>query len=708
MKYLSLCALLLPLSVQAQKMPIDPAILQKGGVPQDFFQSLPNTQWVDHEQLRISSQGQASLLNVRTGQSTPITRETRGGEGHKTLRIIQNDLYMVTPTGQERLTHDDLPEQNPMFSPDSNYVAYTKGNNLYVYSLKAKSEKQLTHDGSKTILNGYATWVYWEEIYGRATQFRAYWWSPDSKKIAYMRFDEGKTPMFPLYSSVGQHGHIEETRYPKAGDPNPTARLGFISPEGGQTVWADFNENEEQYFGWPKWLSDGSGLIVQWINRGNDHLVIYNVHPAQGSKKKIYEEKQDTWISIDEAEERLHLLESSREMLIVSDKSGWKQLYRYSLDGTFKNQVTNGEFTITDVYGIDPKTSTVYFQARGLENSARFDLYKVGLDGKNLKRLTFGDYSHRNIFPSPDFKYFVTSYSNLHTPTMLAVIDNNGKVVKELGSMKGKEFDRYALAKTELIRVKSDDGLYDLPMVITYPNNYQPGKRYPVLISIYGGPDAGTVFDQWNWTPAREWLATEGLVQVAFDHRASGHFGKKGLNYLHRNLGEWEIRDYSTMAKYLIDQGIADPERIGITGFSYGGYITCLALTKGADVFTHGMAGGSVTDWKYYDSAYTERFMDTPQENPEGYKKGSVLTYVDRYKGFLQIAHGAMDDNVHMQNSIQLINDLQEAKKEFEFMVYPEARHGFGGNKGLHYQNLKNRFIYKHLLRKEMPEALLK
>lgn len=708
MKYLSLCALLLPLSVLAQKMPIDPVILQKGGVPQDFFQSLPNPQWVDHEQLRISSQGQASLLNVRTGQSTPVNRETRGREGNKTLRIIQNDLYLVTPTGQERLTYDDLPEQNPMFSPDSNYVAYTKGNNLYVYSLKAKSEKQLTHDGSKTILNGYATWVYWEEIYGRATQFRAYWWSPDSKKIAYMRFDEGKTPMFPLYSSVGQHGYIEETRYPKAGDPNPTARLGFISPEGGQTVWADFNENEDQYFGWPKWLSDGSGLIVQWINRGNDHLVIYNVHPAQGSKKKIYEEKQDTWISIDEAEERLHLLESSHEMLIVSDKSGWKQLYRYSLDGNFKNQVTNGEFTITDVYGIDPKTSTVYFQARGLENSARFDLYKVGLDGKNLKRLTFGDYSHRNIFPSPGLQYFVTSYSNLQTPTMLAVIDNNGKVVKELGSMKGKEFDRYALAKTELIRVKSDDGLYDLPMVITYPNNYQPGKRYPVLISIYGGPDAGTVFDQWNWTPAREWLATEGLVQVAFDHRASGHFGKKGLNYLHRNLGEWEIRDYSTMARYLIEKGIADPERIGITGFSYGGYITCLALTKGADFFTHGMAGGSVTDWKYYDSAYTERFMDTPQENPDGYKKSSVLSYVDRYKGFLQIAHGAMDDNVHMQNSIQLINDLQEAKKEFEFMVYPEARHGFGGNKGLHYQNLKNRFIYKHLLRKEMPEALLK
>jgi dipeptidyl-peptidase-4 len=272
--------------------------------------------------------------------------------------------------------------------------------------------------------------------------------------------------------------------------------------------------------------------------------------------------------------------------------------------------------------------------------------------------------------------------------------------------MKGKAFQNYSPARTELIRVKSDDGRYDLPLVITYPSNYTPGTRYPVLLSIYGGPNAGTVFDQWSWTPARQWLAEEGMVQVAFDHRASGHFGKEGANFLHRNLGEWELRDYSTMARYLINEGIADPERIGITGFSYGGYMSCLALTKGSDVFTHGMAGGSVTDWKYYDTAYTERFMDTPQENPEGYRAASVLTYVNDYKGNLLITHGTMDDNVHMQNSLQLVSDLQNAKKDFEFMLYPEERHGYRGEKGVHFQRLKNKFIYQHLLRKPMPDVL--
>lgn len=706
MKHLLIPTLFIHLSALAQEMPFAKEDLMKGTVPRDFYTQLPSATWADRQSLRISAPGGASVLNLKTGKtseakSTPLPVQ-------QSLKAKDNDLFLVTASGERRLTNDALPEQNPMFSPDSSYIAYTKGNNLFTYSLKENREIQLTSDGAQTILNGYATWIYWEEIYGRSTRFRAYWWSPDSKKIAYMRFDESKTPMFPLYSSKGQHGHIEETRYPKAGDPNPTARLGFVSPGGGATVWADFNEKDDQYFGWPQWLSGGSGLIVQWINRGNDHLKIYNVNPSGGSKKQIYEEQQKTWISIDEAAKRLHLLETTGEMVVVSDKSGWKQLYLYDLNGKFKNAVTDGKFTITEVYGIDPATRTVYFQARGRENTARFDLYRAGLDGKNLKRLSFGEYSHRQINPSPDLGYFITTYSNLNTPAKTTVIDNNGKMIKELGDMKGKNFGHYKRAETRLVRIKSDDGQYELPMVITYPVNYSAGTRYPVLVSIYGGPDAGTVYDQWNWTPERQWLAEEGLVQVAFDHRASGHFGKEGLNYLHRNLGEWEIRDYSTMARYLINEGIADPERIGITGFSYGGYISCLALTKGADVFTHGMAGGSVTDWKYYDTAYTERFMDTPQENPEGYKSASVLTYVNRYKGMLQITHGAMDDNVHLQNTLQLVSDLEDAKKDFEMMIYPEERHGYGGNKGAHFQNLKNRFIYRYLLRKEMPKGLTK
>jgi dipeptidyl-peptidase-4 len=245
-------------------------------------------------------------------------------------------------------------------------------------------------------------------------------------------------------------------------------------------------------------------------------------------------------------------------------------------------------------------------------------------------------------------------------------------------------------------------------MKITWPVNMESGKKYPVLISIYGGPNAGTVMDTWALSGTQQWYAKEGLIQVSMDHRASGHFGKEGVNYMYHNLGYWEMKDYATMVKWLIDNGQADPKKICITGFSYGGYMTCYALTYAADVFTHGMAGGSVIDWTLYDSHYTERYMGTPANNPEGYKTSSVLTYADKYKGMLQLVHGIVDENVHMQNSIQFASKLQDLKKDFEFMTYSGGRHGWPGNKNLHFQNMKTKFIYRYLLEKEVPKEILK
>ncbi|CAN1486205.1 DAP2 Dipeptidyl aminopeptidases/acylaminoacyl-peptidases [Spirosomataceae bacterium] len=702
----------------AQQKKIESSLLIANKNPDNFLQSLPTiNKWLDNDRVLIYMKPSPSesmknvVLNLKSGQIEDASNidVSKAVNPSKKVTLKNGDLYLSTAQGETKITNDqDVIEKNPMFSPDSNYIAYTKNNNLFTYNIKTKRETQLTIDGTKTTLNGFATWIYWEEIFGRPTLFRAYWWSPDSKNIAYMRFDESKTPMFPIYSSEGQHGFIEETRYPKAGDPNPTAKIAFVDPDGNKTTWADFNENQDQYFGWPEWMSDGSGLMVQWINRGNDNLKLYNVSPKTGKKTELYDEKQSSWISIDEAAERLTVLDGGEEMIIISDKTGWKQLYLHGIDGKLKNPITAGKFTVTEVKGIDQKNRVLYFHARGLENSARFDLYRVGLNGKNMKRLTFGNFNHRRIEASPDLSYFVTTYSNLNTPNAMAIIDNNGKIVKDLGSAKGSEYANYAINKPEMVRVKSDDGKFELPMTIVYPENYVAGKKYPVLVSIYGGPDAGTVYDAWNWSARSQWLSREGIIQVALDHRASGHFGKEGVAYMHRNLGKWELDDYKTMIKDLIKKGIADPTKIAITGFSYGGYMTCLALTKGSDVFTHGMAGGSVTSWKLYDSAYTERFMDTPQENAEGYENGGILKYVDNYKGKLLIVHGTMDDNVHLQNSIQLIDALQEKKKDFEMMFYPGGRHGWGGNKGLHFDNLKTQFIYKNLLEKELPVGLLR
>lgn len=718
MKKLFWLVLLLPAALFAQKQPISSDLLITGKTPENFTQALPRVlKWVDQDKVianMMPAPGEPAknvMLNLKTNRFEDFSSELLTRTIQPRLRaVIKNgDLFLVSEQGENRITQDpEKVEKNPTFSPDSNYIAYTKDNDLYTYSLQTQKETRLTTDGTKTILNGYATWVYWEEIFGRGTAFRAFWWSPDSKTLAFMRFDETQTPMFPIYSSAGQYGHLEETRYPKAGGSNPTARIGFTRPDAAGITWADFNEKDEQYFGWPKWTLDGSGLMVQWINRGNDHLKIFNVSPKTGSKALVYEETQKEWISIDEADDRLTLLDNGTEMVIISDKTGWKQLYLYSVDGKLKNRITDGKYTVTRVLGIDQKERVVYFHARGIESSARFDLYRVGLDGKNMKRLTFGDFNHRQINASPDLRYFALTYSNLNTPAAVTIIDNTGKRVKELGSVKGPEMDKYALNLPEIVRVKSDDGKFDLPMSIVYPEKMETGKKYPLMISIYGGPDAGSVYDQWAWSTRSQWLAREGVIQVSLDHRASGHFGKEGVAYMHRNLSKYEMQDYITLVKYLISKGIVDEKKIFITGFSYGGYITSIALTKHADVFTHGIAGGSVTDWSLYDSAYTERFMDTPAENPEGYKNGNAMNFVDNYKGKLLIVHGTMDDNVHLQNSIQLIDALQEKKKDFEMMFYPGGRHGWGGNKGVHYSNLQTQFIYRHLLEKPVPEGLLR
>ena len=674
-------------------------------------QALPSAgPWIDESHVVIRREGKSFLLDCKTGKEIDYTNPVvnKGTVVMKPEIITkQNDLYVRKGIGDEQLTNDKDKEVNPTLSPDGNYVAYTKNNNLYTVNLTTKKETKLTTDGSELILNGYASWVYFEEILGRPSQYKSFWWSPNSKNIAYFRSDDTEVPLFTITNADGQHGKMESLRYPKVGDKNPEVKVGMVSPDGGTTTWADFNEKDDQYFGMPYWKPDENTLLVQWINRLQNNLIIYEVNPTTGGKKEFYTETQKTWIDLDD-NDRIQFLKNGKGFILLSDATGWKHIYYHGMDGKRINAITEGKFTITDVNYVDEKNSIVYFTARSKENSATRDYYKVNLNGKKLQRLTFGNFNHNFINASPNSEYFITTYGNSSTPNKMTLVNNNGKIIKELGDAKGAEYDNYNVAKTEIIRVKSDDDLYDLPMKITWPLTMEAGKKYPVIISIYGGPNAGTVNEGFTLGGTQQWYAKEGLIQVAMDHRASGHFGKEGVNYMYHNLGDWELKDYATMVKWLVANGSADAKKICITGFSYGGYMSCLALTKYSDVFTHGMAGGSVTDWSLYDSHYTEKFMGTLTNNAEGYKTGNVMNYVNQYKGFLQIVHGEIDENVHLQNSLQLIAKLQDAKKDFEFMVYPTGRHGWGGNKGLHFQNLKTQFIYKHLLGKEVPKQMIK
>lgn len=667
--------------------------------PSQVTKPLPDIRgWADDEnylEMRKSatdaSKEEIVSVNVKTGKAVPYTgktpaaTETRRGRGPAPSGI--SDAVNATP------------------SPDGKWIAYTKkDNNLYVADTFAKKEIKLTTDGSDVIMNGYASWVYYEEILGRGSRYRAFWWSPDSRKICFMRFDDSKVPVFPIYVIKDQHGFLENQRYPKSGDPNPEVKLGVATIADGQTVWADFDPKQDQYFGTPIW-SPSNELLVQWMNRGQNNLKLYAIDLTSGSKKEVYDESQKAWIDLDEAN-RVNFLEDGKKFIVKSDKDGWENLYLHDMEGKLVNAVTTGNFWGTNIVKVDEKSKEIYFRARK-ENSARYDFYKVGLNGKGLTRLSFGDYSHDHVNLSPNGKYFITTYSNLTTPSTMALVDSKGKIIRELGNSKGEEFDQYQLPKVEMVKVKSTDGLFDLPMVITYPVNFDPKKRYPVLVSIYGGPNAGTVYDRWRSVSGiSAWWAQEGIIQVAMDNRSSGHFGKKGLDFIHRQMGKWETEDYMACGRWLRQQSYVDTTKLAITGGSFGGYMTCMALTYGADVFTHGVANASVTDWHFYDTHYTERFMDTPAENPDGYKQTSVMSHAAKYRGLLRIVHGTSDDNVHMQNSITLVNKLQDLGKHFEFMLYPGERHGIGGSnaaKGLHNRTEAYQFYYQQLLNKPLP-----
>ncbi|MBQ5827862.1 MAG: S9 family peptidase, partial [Bacteroidales bacterium] len=364
----------------------------------------------------------------------------------------------------------------------------------------------------------------------------------------------------------------------------------------------------------------------------------------------------------------------------------------------------------TRIVKVDMKEGSIYFTARR-EVSTRNDVYKVSLKTKQITRLSFGEYNFTGVSISPDNKHFIAQYSNSVTPTRLAVVSIGKKPVeKVIADSKGEKFDEYKLAIPEMLSITVDG--YVLPAQVIWPLDLDSTKKYPVLVSMYGGPNAGTVMDTWKGINEKnQWWANEGVIQIAIDHRASGHCGKEGLNFLHRNLLNIELVDYIEWIKELHKRPFVNRDKVGITGFSYGGSMTMLACTAGNDYFKYGIAGGGVYDWGLYDSHYTERYMDHPKDNPDGYANTRMMLKVDRYKGdstnYVKITHGTSDDNVHMQNTMQLIGALQDAGKQFDLMMYPGEFHGYRGKKSFHSTTGDYIFWYKHLLDKDAPKVLL-
>jgi dipeptidyl-peptidase-4 len=610
-----------------------------------------------------------------------------------------NDLFYFTLGDKElkRLTNDRMPEINTRFSADGTKIAYTKNKDLYVFDISSGKEIRLTFDATDKIYNGYSSWVYMEEVLKRANRYSAFWWSPDGKKVAYLRTDETEVPVFTLNrldEPDGVHGLIEATPYPKPGDPNPKVKMGIVDIASGKTTWVKTDYNVDQYIAWPFWTPDSKKLAIQVLNRDQNSIKIILTDPLSGDYTQIYNDSRKTWI---EFYEDIYVMKNGTGFIVRSSRNDWENLYYYAWDGKLLAKLTNFNFRVTAIDRVDEDLKMVYFSATGPE-STDIHSFRVGLDGKNPLQLTSGNGTH-NVSISPKGTYFIDTWNSITSPGSIVAYNKSGKLLKEIYKFEQPVYDPSKNQKTEMVKIMTADGLFNMPAIITYPVNFDPAKKYPVIFAIYGGPDSKNVSNRWPGNNP-SWNSQNGIITFTVDHRGSGQFGKKGLDYLYRSLGKWEILDYEDAVKWLRAKAFVDTTRIGITGSSYGGYMTCLALTKGAGYWTHGFAGSSVTDWKLYDDVYTERYMGTPKDNPEGYKEGSVLTFAKNLKGKLYMTHGDMDDNVHMQNSIYLISKFEDEGKVFQFMLYPEGRHGWGGAKATHSRNEANNFWLKNFFGK--------
>lgn len=611
----------------------------------------------------------------------------------------ENDLYYYShPTKEfKRLTENPDEEKNPTFSPDETKIAFTRNNDLYVLNIESGKEKRLTHDGSDLILNGYSSWVYWEEIHGRGTRFKTFWWSPDGSMIAFERFDDNPVPEFYLFNPDGIHGELEIQRYPKVGDPNPGVKLGVIHLASGETTWIDSNDDEDVYIAWPKWAPDSKTLLYQRLNRDQNDLEIIAADPFNGNKKTVYNEKQETWVDFFED---MYIFENGSGFILRSNKDGWRNLYYYNSEGNLIARLTDANWRVNSIEKVDEENGIVWFMGTG-DTSINNHLYKVKLDGSEFEQLTTKSASHR-VDISDEGSWFIDTYYNIFTPRNMQLAAGDGTIKRKFSDNNAPEKGKEGLCKVEYFTIPTEDG-FDLPAYWVLPNDFNPDEKYGVVFTVYGGPNSKNIRNRYV-NPKGNTFTKNGIIQFVVDHRASGHFGKKGLDYIYRNMGKWDLDDYITAAKWLKKQPFVDSTKIGITGGSYGGYMAALALTRGADHFTCGVASFAVTDFRLYDNIYTERYMDDNEVNKEGYDYGSVMTHADKLKGKLYILHGTMDDNVHMQHILQLVDKLTDLNKDFELMIYPKGRHGWGAPKWYHSSRETREFLIEHLGKEKEEE----
>ena len=584
--------------------------------------------------------------------------------------------------------------QQPTFSPDGTKIGFAKENNLFIYDIASQKTTQVTSDGKKnSIINGITDWVYEEEL----AFVRAYDWSVDSKKIAYIRFDESKVPEFSMnIYKKDLYPTVETFKYPKAGEKNSEVSLFVYDIAANNSKAIDLSNYNDFYIARIKWTNDANVLSAQILNRHQDNLDLLFIDGTTAISKVVLNEKDKAYIDVTD---NLTFLKDN-SFIWTSEKDGFNHIYSYDKTGKLKNQVTKGNWEVTAFYGFDEKNKTIYYQS--VENGSTIrDVYKIGLDGKNKLKLSQQVGTNSATF-SPNFQFFINSFSSSSQPTINTLNStNDGKQIQSIIDNKtlAEKVKKYNLPTKEFFELTTDKG-NKLNAWMIKPTDFDANKKYPVFMYQYSGPGSQQVDNKWN-TANDYWfmmLAQQGYIVACVDGRGTGFKGADFKKCTQNQLGKLEVEDQIDAAKVIGNYSYVDKTRIGIFGWSYGGFMSSNCLFKGADVFKMAIAVAPVTNWRFYDSIYTERYLQTPQENASGYDDNSPINFVSKLKGNFLLIHGSADDNVHVQNSMQMIEALVQANKQFDWAIYPDKNHGiYGGKTRIQLYNKMTTFIKEKL-----------
>nr|WP_293839348.1 S9 family peptidase [uncultured Arsenicibacter sp.] len=564
--------------------------------------------------------------------------------------------------------------QTAELSPDGTKVGYERGGDLFVFDFATQKETRLTTDAKPAFYNGRFGWAY-EEEFGLA---QAWEWSPDSKFIAFWQSDERQVPMYRMTDYKGFDEKYDSLPYPRVGDQNPLVRIGVIEIANGTKQWMKVDLGDG-YIPRIYWTSQEGQLALVHLNRKQNHLKLFMANGRTGEARQIMEETSKAWVDVfDFFAGILHYFyfpAGVQEFYWVSERDGYAHLYRYDYTGKLLNQVTKGNWEVTYVHHIDPKAKKVYYTSTEVSPLER-QLYVVDADGKNRRRLTNTAGKHAVNF-SPNGQYYIDRYSNVSTPTQVELWDTKGTKIKalETNSRVTEYLGTHTYAPKELASFTTSDG-QKIDISIVKPVDFDASKKYPVLVDIYGGPGAQSVYNEFNTGGWHQWLAQQGYVIVSVNNRGSGGYGRDFEKIVYEQLGKYESLDFAETAKYLATLPWIDGTRIGIRGHSYGGYMSSYTMLTHPGVFKVSLVGAPVTDWRLYDSIYTERYMGLMPENEEKYKASASTTYAKNLAGKMFIAHSTMDENVHVRNTFQLMNALEDAGKDADLRIYPPGAHG--------------------------------